>query len=122
MEASNAHGTTPAFTAEALKRLKEVEADWDHRLTETKAQLVARLTKAREAAEHAVHQARTDADKQRESRLSQVRISAEAEADRLIAEGKKAAAAVSTGSIKGAKDKIIEAVLGEFAHGDSGGK
>jgi vacuolar-type H+-ATPase subunit H len=120
------HAATPVFSADALKHLKEVEAEWDHRLTETKAQLAVRLAKAREAAEKAVQSARTEADRLRDARLTEVRATAQAEAEQLIAEGKRTASTVASGTLKGvqsAKARILDAVLGEFApSSDPGGK
>ena len=44
-------GPQPAASVEALKRLKEMETEWDAKLVRAREETARRLAKAREAAE-----------------------------------------------------------------------
>jgi vacuolar-type H+-ATPase subunit H len=117
--------TTPSASIEALKRLKEVETGWDAKIVQTRAEIAARLSLARDASEKVVQAARVEADRKREARLSEVRGTAEVEARKILDDGEREAAAMAGGVAKGveaAREKLLSAVLGEFRDGSNGGK
>ena len=64
-------------------------------------------------------------DRLREARLTEARAAAQVEADKIIAEGQRAAQAIAAAGSKGvaaAQSKIVAAVLGEFRGTSSDGK
>lgn len=118
-------GAVPAANVEALRRLKEVENDWEAKLAQTRSEVAARVALARDAAEKAIQAARAEMDRLREARLTEARAAAQIEADKILAEGQRAAQALAAAGAKGlaaAQSKIVAAVLGEFRDTTSDGK
>ena len=118
-------GAVPAANVEALRRLKEVETAWETKLATTRSEVAARVALTRDAAEKAIQAARAEMDRLREQRLTEARAAAQTEADKILAEGQRAAAALATTgakSLKAAQTKILNAVLGEFRDTSSDGK
>ncbi len=118
-------GAVPAANVEALRRLKEVENAWETKLAQTRSEVAARVSIAREAAEKAIQAARAEMDRLREARLTEARAAAQIEADKILADGQRAAQTIASAGSKGvaaAQTKILAAVLGEFRSSSSDGK
>ncbi|HXQ48305.1 MAG TPA: hypothetical protein VN842_00795 [Thermoplasmata archaeon] len=110
-------GATPTASVEALKHLKTVEQEFEARLAQAREATQARIAKAREAAETAVVQARAEADRLREGTLQEARTAAQAEAEGIVALGKKDAAKIGGEAAKtlaALRAKLISTVLSEF--------
>jgi vacuolar-type H+-ATPase subunit H len=102
---------------EALKHLKQVETEWEARLGAAKEEGERALARLRAEVEAAVHAARAEADRAREATLQAARVQAQAEADRIVAEGQAAAQAVTRRAPKelaALREKLLDTVLGEF--------
>lgn len=114
---SDSAGPEPVASVEALRRLKEIETEWETKLTQARAEAVQRVAKAREAAEAAVAEARAEVDRAREALLTSARATAQAEAERIVtagrAEADKVAGAARTASAS-LKAKLLDAVVGDF--------
>ena len=122
---SETGGATASASVEVLRKLKEIENDWDAKLVAARAETAARLTKSREAAEAAIAAARVDAERWREVQLVAARIQAQTEADSILAAGRRTASDIESAVGKGMKvagPKVLDAILGEFRSSDSGGK
>lgn len=120
---SDTAGPEPVASVEALRRLKEIETAWDAKLAQARADAAKRVAKAREAAEAAVAEARAEVDKARETLLTSARVTAQAEAERIVATGRAEAEKVA-GAARSAsaslKAKLLDAVVGDFR--ESSGK
>ncbi|HEV2519875.1 MAG TPA: hypothetical protein VGX00_04550 [Thermoplasmata archaeon] len=78
-------------SAETLRKVKEVEADFDRRLAEIRAEGAATVARLGAETDELLRAARTAAEAKREAALSDARAQARREADAILAEARDAA-------------------------------
>jgi len=96
--------TAPSGSVEALKRVKSTENE-------------ATLRRLREEADGAVKAAQAEADRHRTERIEKAQAEIAAEADAIVADGRKAAESATRGEGRRTSDKkdaILDVVLGSF--------
>jgi vacuolar-type H+-ATPase subunit H len=106
-----------AGSIEALRRVKEAEAEWDLKLRAARGQSQAAVELLRQEAQNAVKSAQVLADGVRANAVLQARQEAEREASDILKAGVKAADAAALGAGKSPadkKDEILAAVLAGF--------
>jgi vacuolar-type H+-ATPase subunit H len=104
-------------TIDALRRVKEAEAEWELKIRAARGQNQAMLEQLRQEADNAVKSAQVLADGVRANAVLQAKQDAEREATEILKAGTKAAdqAALGTGkSPNDKKDPILAAVLAGF--------
>jgi len=122
---SNAPGPVPSNSVDELRRLKDVETEWEAKLAAAKTAAQERLVKAREAAEAAVHAARAEVERVREFTLASARAAAQKEAEKAMAQGRQQADAIASDSPKSlgrVQEKLLKAVLRGFRGTETAGK
>lgn len=116
--AGNAQSTgSGGGSIEALKHLKQVETEGEARLRAATEEGEKALAQLRAEVEAALHAARAEAERARETTLQAARLEAQAEADRIVAEGEAAAQQVTRRAPKelaALREKLLDTVLGEF--------
>jgi len=106
---------------ETLKRIKEAEETADRRLAQVRADGAALLAKARADAAAMIHQAKVAGESSRTGAVAGAKTAAEAEATKLLAEGRKAAELIGQKAgtaIAAKKEQVLNVVLGGFRPGD----
>jgi vacuolar-type H+-ATPase subunit H len=114
---SEAAPASSGGSIESLRLLKEVETDAEARVQKVRADAESGLKRLKDEAEAAVHAARADANAHRESALAEARKLAEAEASKILNEGRQAAQRLevkSTQAVSAKRDGVLGIVLGEF--------
>ncbi|HTW40676.1 MAG TPA: hypothetical protein VMF04_07500 [Thermoplasmata archaeon] len=107
----------PSGSIEALRRVKEVEAEWELKLRTARGQSQAALEQLRASAENAVKSAQSLADGVRANTVLQAKQEAEREAAEILRAGTKAADQAALGQGKrpaDQKDEILAVVLAGF--------
>jgi colicin import membrane protein len=102
---------------EALRRVKEAEAEWELKLRAARGQSQAAIEALRSESDNAVKQAQVLADGVRANAVLQAKQEAEREAAEILKSGVKAADAAALGKGKNPADKkdaILAAVLAGF--------
>lgn len=115
--ATETAGPSVSGSVEALKRVKAVENEWNARLTTAREVTDVELTHVREEADEAVRAAEAAAERERTDRVERARAETAAEAEAIVAEGRKAAALAAAGEGRrpaDKKDAILDVVLGSF--------
>jgi len=110
-------GASAPDSLEALKRVKATENEWDARLNGARRNVDETLTRLRSEAAAAVKEAQTEAGRDRVERVVKARAETEAEAEAILAEGKKAAEQARLGEGRrpaDKKDALLDIVLGSF--------
>jgi len=109
--------TAPSGSVEALKRVKSTENEWDTRLSAARTENETTLRRLREEADGAVKAAQAEADRHRIERIEKAQAEIAAEADAIVADGRKAAESATRGEGRRTSDKkdaILDVVLGSF--------
>ena len=110
--------SVPSETSvEALRRLKEVETEWEAKLSAARAAAEKRIQLARDSAEALVTKVRPEVERQRETVLSTARSAAQSEADRIVRDGEAKARETMEVSAKlspTARSKVLATVLAGF--------
>jgi vacuolar-type H+-ATPase subunit H len=104
-------------SVEALRRVKQAEAEWELKLRAARGQSQAALELLRTESEHAVKSAQVLADGVRANAVLQAKQDAERAATEILKTGTKAADAAARGDGKDPadkKDEILAAVLAGF--------
>ena len=104
-------------SVEVLKRVKVTENEWDQRLDVARKEADAVLERLRTDAAAAVREAQTEVDRDRVAHVVESRAATEAEAQTILADGRKAAEQALTGEGRRPAEKrseILDVVLGAF--------
>jgi vacuolar-type H+-ATPase subunit H len=102
---------------EALKRIKAAETEWDEKIARAREEAELALRQITEESEAMVKAAHAKADAARALAVQNARAGADREAETIVAEGAKAAAAAAQGAGKSPADRsadVLAAVLGSF--------
>lgn len=106
----------PNPSVETLKRIQMEEQSWADRIERARADAAAALERLQNETEAVVHAARQEADRERESQLQAARTASAAEAEKIRADGERAAAEAAQGGRRPAdrRPEILAAVLGDL--------
>ncbi len=118
MSAGNDRPDASLGSIDALKRVKETEADWELKLRIARGAAEEALKLLRTESEAAVKSAQVVADRERANALVVARQEAERQAAEILAQGTRAAEAAARGEGKRPSDvenAILDAVLAGFA-------
>jgi vacuolar-type H+-ATPase subunit H len=113
-----ATGGSDTATVEALRRLKEVEAEGEERLRAARTAAEEAVRRARDEAEATVKAVVAEAEGERAHRLEQGRLAADREADAIVRDGEKAAESLRARKGERPADRsgeIVAAALGPYA-------
>jgi vacuolar-type H+-ATPase subunit H len=115
--ARSAAAPVEGASIEALRRIKQAEAEWELKLRAARGESQAAIEALRQEAENAVKSAQSLADGVRANAVLQAKQEAEREATEILRAGTKAADAAALGAGKSPadkKDEILAAVLAGF--------
>ncbi|MCW6167702.1 MAG: hypothetical protein LVQ64_04545 [Thermoplasmatales archaeon] len=115
--AADASPSTVVGSLDELKRVKDVEREWDERVRDAHARADTALQHLREDADARIALARTAARQSREERVRAAQQEGDREAAQILAAGATEAeqVAAGTGSAPAEqREAILRAVLGEF--------
>ncbi|MGI0068496.1 MAG: hypothetical protein ACREB9_08875 [Thermoplasmata archaeon] len=108
---------TTVGSLDELKRVKDVEREWDERVRTARAQADAALQRLREDASGRIALARTAARQSREERVRAAQQEGDREAAQILASGSVEVAEVAAGTGSAPverREAILRAVLEEF--------
>ncbi len=106
-----------AGTIEALKRIKNAESDWDHRLADARRASEATLRRQKEEAGATVAAARAEAEADHARTVERARLAADVEARQIVADGERQAAQATGAAAPRSSDRsagLLKAVLGDL--------
>lgn len=114
---SGENGTTPGGAAEALKRIKAAEREWDAQLSSAKGRADEEAKRLEIESAAAVKSAQTEAERARYDAVQAARLVAEREAEEIESAGAREAGNLESSGrgIPAAKrPAVLDAILGEF--------
>jgi vacuolar-type H+-ATPase subunit H len=115
---SGATGRSDIGSIEALKRIKAAETEWDEKIANARQETEAALRRLAEEGDATVKATHAEADSARTLSVQRARADADREAETIVAEGAKAAAAAARGAGKRPADRsaeVLAAVLGSLS-------
>ena len=110
-------GAEGSVSIETLKRIKEAEVAADAGLAQLRSEGEALLKRLRNEAAEAILQVRSAGEVARQGAVANAKGAADAEAAKLLAEGRKAAQLIemkATQTVNAKRAKVLSVVLGGF--------
>jgi|HubBroStandDraft_1064217.scaffolds.fasta_scaffold22876_2 vacuolar-type H+-ATPase subunit H len=113
---SNTEAPAGTGSLEAVKLVKTTETEWESKIAAARKAAEAALAKLRDEARASVAAARAEAESARTRSVETVRETADADAEKIVAEGQAAAQRdPSSRPLADQKDAILSAVLEDLA-------
>ncbi|HKS59509.1 MAG TPA: hypothetical protein VJS68_01880 [Thermoplasmata archaeon] len=119
MPSETGSGTTDAGSGnlEVLRRIRSAEAEWETRLRSAQEGWARQREQLRSEIEQAVRDAQAEAERLRETMLTEARGQADRAAEQIVTEGREAAEAIAlrtSGQIARKRSEILDALLGDL--------